>query len=330
MDLPLCSALFAVFSVTMYVLLDGFDLGVGALMLFESDALSRNHMIDSITPTWDGNETWLIMTGLVLLAGFPLAYSILMPAFYIPLVVMLLALGFRGVSFEFRPQIKRYRRGWDILFSAGSITAACMQGLILGGLIQGVSTHDDAFSGSVFDCLRPFPCLCAVAVLVGYMVLGCGWLYLKAAGATREFASRTLRRLVPSLMLLFILACIAAMSVQPGVILAWQRYTAVLSADVALMALVALILCFSIGGTSELRPLIAAQTLVALGLLGLAILVFPDIVPFRLSLWQASAARLSHVFLLTGAAVVTPMVLAYSAFAYWVFRGKTPVKGWEV
>jgi cytochrome d ubiquinol oxidase subunit II len=330
MDLPLCSALFAVFSITMYVLLDGFDLGVGALMILESDELSRNHMIDSITPTWDGNETWLIMTGLVLLAGFPLAYSILMPAFYIPIIVMLLSLGFRGVSFEFRPQVKRYRRGWDILFSTGSVTAACMQGLILGGLIQGVTVHEDTFGGSVFDCLSPFPFLCAVAVVAGYMVLGCGWLSLKTVGTAREFAAQSLRWLVPFLMLLFIVACVAAVFVQPGVLLAWQTHTAVLSMDVAFMISVALVLYVSIGKASELRPLIAAQTLAVLGLLGLAILVFPDIVPFRLSLWQASAARLSHVFLLTGAIVVTPMVLAYSGFAYWVFRGKTPVRGWEV
>jgi cytochrome bd ubiquinol oxidase subunit II len=329
MDLPLCSALFAAFSIAMYVLLDGFDLGVGALMLFENDELSRDHMIDSITPTWDGNETWLIMTGLVLLAGFPMAYSILMPAFYIPIIVMLLSLGFRGVSFEFRPQMKRYRRSWDILFSTGSITAAAMQGLILGGLIQGVTIREDAFSGSVFDCFRPFPLLCAFAVVAGYMVLGGGWLYLKTSGVTREFVTRSLHRLVPLLMLVLLLVCVAAAFVQPAVLVAGQNHIVALSVDVALMILAGLVLYASIGTTADLRPLMAGLALVLLGLIGFGILVFPDIIPFRLSLWQASAARLSHVFLLTGALVVTPLVLAYSAFAYWVFRGKTPLKGWE-
>src|SRR3984957_16930007 len=150
MDLPLLSALFAGFSLMLYVLLDGFDLGVGALLLFQKQEEFRDNMIDSITPTWDGNETWLIMTGVTLLAGFPIAYGILMPAFYVPLVIMLLALGLRGVSFEFRPQMKGYRRHWDVVFGVGSIVTACMQGLILGGLIQGVTIRGEAFTGSVF------------------------------------------------------------------------------------------------------------------------------------------------------------------------------------
>src|SRR5438094_8305839 len=144
MDLPLISAVFAAFSITMYVLLDGFDLGVGALLLLQSHETSRNHMVDSITPTWDGNETWLVMTGVTLLAAFPVAYGIVMPAFYLPIIVMLLALGLRGVSFDFRYQVAgKRRRFWDIAFSVGSIVAASMQGLIVGGLIQGVAITGD-------------------------------------------------------------------------------------------------------------------------------------------------------------------------------------------
>ena len=143
MDMPLLCAGFAALSVTFYVLLDGFDLGVGALLLLQPHEKSRDHMVDSITPTWDGNETWLIMTGVTLLAAFPIAYGILMPALYIPIIVMLLSLGLRGVSFEFRSQMKRYRRRWDVIFAIGSIVAASMQGLILGALLRGCIGRGD-------------------------------------------------------------------------------------------------------------------------------------------------------------------------------------------
>src|SRR5580698_8718246 len=300
MDLPLLSAVFAAFSITMYVLLDGFDLGVGALLLLQPHEASRNHMVDSIAPTWDGNETWLIMTGVTLLAGFPLAYSILMPAFYVPLIVMLLALGVRGASFEFRPQAQRYRPSWDAAFSIGSIVAACMQGVVLGGLIQGVTIRGGTFGGSVFDCLRPFPILCAASVLLGYIVLGGCWLYLKTTEAARHFAERTLWLALPAFLMLFVFSCMTAAFTQPEVRAAWKTHTVSLTTIAGLMAFAAIVLFASIGKRSELLPLAAAVSMVGLGIAGLAVLIFPDIIPFRLSLWEASASRLSHVFLLSG------------------------------
>jgi cytochrome d ubiquinol oxidase subunit II len=242
---------------------------------------------------------------------------------------MLLALGLRGASFEFRPQGQRNRPSWDAVFSIGSIVAACMQGVILGGLIQGVTIRGDAFGGSVFDCLRPFPILCAGSVLFGYIVLGGCWLYLKTTEASRHFAERTLWLALPAFLMLFVSACLTAAFTQPEVRAAWKTHTVSLATIVGMMALAAIVLFASIGKRSELRPLVAAVSMVGLGIAGLAVLIFPDIIPFRLSLWEASASRLSHVFLLSGAVFVTPLVLAYSAFAYWVFRGKTPVKGWE-
>src|ERR1700739_1996089 len=165
--LPLASALFATFALTLYVMLDGFDLGVGALLLAQPDESLRDRMVYSIMPTWDGNETWLIMAGVALLAAFPIAYGILLPAFYLPLIVMLLALGLRGVSFEFRYQTEQGRRLWVRCFALGSIVAALMQGLIVGGLIQGVTVDGERFSGSVFDVFQPFPLFVAIAVLAG-------------------------------------------------------------------------------------------------------------------------------------------------------------------
>jgi cytochrome bd ubiquinol oxidase subunit II len=329
MSLPLASALYATFALTLYVLLDGFDLGVGALLLMQSDETQRDRMVDAIMPTWDGNETWLIMTGVALLAAFPIAYGVLLPAFYLPLIAMLLALGLRGVSFEFRYQADRDRRFWDRLFGVGSIVAALAQGLIVGGLLQGVAVADgERFAGSVFDVFQPFALLTALSVLVGYTVLGGGWLHLKAIGPLRTFAEGVLRRSTPVFVVLAAAVCIAAALIQPGVRAGWSAHEVPLVVIVVLFLVVAAVLMRVIGLQPDGRPFFLGLALFALGVGGLGITIFPDIVPFRLSLWAAASSTLSHVFLLAGAVLVTPVVLAYSAFSYRVFRGKTPAEGW--
>src|SRR5712691_2739386 len=216
MNLPLVSACFMAFALTLYVILDGFDLGVGILLLFQPRIASRNHMVDSITPTWDGNETWIIMAGVTLLAAFPVAYSILLPAFYLPVIVMLLALGFRGVSFEFRVQSKEHRRAWDVAFGVGSLVAALMQGLILGGLMQGVTVQNQRFAGSVLDVVRPLPIVSGLALSFGYAVLGGGWLKLKSSVSLQPFADRTIRVSAAVFAILFGIACIYAVEIQPS------------------------------------------------------------------------------------------------------------------
>jgi cytochrome d ubiquinol oxidase subunit II len=286
-------------------------------------------MVDSITPTWDGNETWLIMTGVTLLAAFPIAYGILMPALYIPIIVMLLALGLRGVSFEFRAQMKRYRRRWDLIFAIGSIAAACMQGLILGALLEGVSVEGSTFSGSVFDCFRPFSVLCAFCVLEGYVVLGGCWLEYKTSALLHGFSVRTLRIALPLFLLTLGFVVETSFSVQPGIVAVWKAHPLLLGPVSCTVLIAALILFGSIGKRPDVRPIAAGMVMIAAGIASLAILVFPMVVPFRLSIWSASSSRLSQIFLLTGAIVVTPVVLGYSFFAYWVFRGKTPEKGWD-
>jgi cytochrome bd ubiquinol oxidase subunit II len=286
-------------------------------------------MVDSIMPTWDGNETWLIMTGVALLAAFPIAYGVLLPAFYLPLIIMLLALGLRGVSFEFRFQAIGARRVWDLAFGLGSIVAALMQGLIVGGLLQGVAIEGERFSGSVFDAFRPFALLVAVSMLAGYVVLGGTWLHMKSTGALRLYAERILRRVLPVFVVLAAVVCIGAPIVQPGVAAAWSSTGVPLALCASLFLVVAVLLVRSVGGRYDGRPFFLGLTLFGLGIAGLGLTIFPDVVPFRLSLWAAASATLSHVFLLIGAVIVTPMVLGYSAFAYRVFRGKTPEKGWE-
>ncbi len=329
MDLPLISAFFLAFALTLYVFLDGFDLGVGILLLFQSDPASRDHMVDSITPTWDGNETWVIMAGITLFAAFPIAYSILLPALYLPIILMLLALGFRGVSFEFRVQTTRHRRKWDVAFAIGSLVAAFMQGLIAGCLIQGVKVRDLRFNGSVLDVLHPLPVISGVTLAVGYTVLGGGWLRLKSNLLLQEFARRTTRVSAPVFAVLFGIACLYAAQVQPGVRSQWALHPIALSCLLGLFAIAA-------GALAVLAERVRPAILLILGLFlfvvvisGLAWIVFPNIVPFSVSLWDAASSSTSQDFVLIGAIIVTPVVLGYSAFAYWIFRGRTPEKGWE-
>jgi cytochrome d ubiquinol oxidase subunit II len=329
MDLPLFSAVFMAFSLTLYVFLDGFDLGVGILLLFQSDPALRDHMVDSISPTWDGNETWIIMAGITLFAAFPIAYSILMPALYLPVILMLLALGFRGVSFEFRVQTSRHRRKWDMAFAIGSLVAAFMQGSIAGCLIQGVKVRDLRFGGSVLDILHPLPMISGVTLAVGYAVLGAGWLRLKANLLLQEFARGSLRISASAFAVFFGIACLYAARIQPGVRSQWALHPIALSCLLGLFAVVAGTLAVL---TERVRPaisLILGLFLFVVGISGLALIAFPNIVPFNVSLWNAASSSASQEFVLIGAIIVTPVVLGYSAFAYWIFRGRTPEKGWE-
>jgi cytochrome bd ubiquinol oxidase subunit II len=329
MDLPLFSATFLAFALTLYVFLDGFDLGVGILLLFQADPASRDHMVDSITPTWDGNETWIIMAGITLLAAFPIAYSILLPALYLPVILMLLALGFRGVSFEFRVQTSRHRRKWDVAFAIGSLVAAFMQGLIAGCLIQGVKVRDLRFTGSVLDILHPLPMISGVTLAIGYTVLGGGWLRLKSNLLLQEFARRSLRVSVPVFAVLFGIACLYSAQIQPGVHAQWTLHPIALPCLLALFAIAVGALTVLTERVRPAIPLVLGLFLFVVSISGMALIVFPNIVPFSVSLWDAASSSASQEFVLIGATIVTPVVLGYSAFAYWVFRGRTPEKGWE-
>jgi cytochrome d ubiquinol oxidase subunit II len=329
-DLPLLSALFLLFALAMYVMLDGFDLGVGALLLAQRDQRVRNRMVDAIAPTWDGNETWLVMAALTLLAGFPRAYGILIPAFYIPVALMLLSLGLRGVSFEFRHNSETARRRWDLVFAGGSLVAALAQGLVIGGLIQGVDTDLDSFGGSPLDTFSPFCLLAGVTVVSGYATLGVGWLRLKGEDATRAFARRY-QRWLPLLFLgLAIITAAIAATMQPHLAVSWHEHRIALS-----FCLVAFIGCALgivwVAGRDDADDRIGFALALAMMLSAVAALdlsFFPYIIPFRLTLWDAASAPSTQEFLLIGALVVTPVVLAYTVFAYRVFRGRTPESGW--
>jgi len=331
MDLPLWSALFLLFALTLYVVLDGFDLGVGVLLFAQRDQGVRDRMVDAIAPTWDGNETWLIMAGVTLLAGFPLAYSVLLPAFYLPLVVMLLSLGLRGVSFEFRHHSAHARRRWDAVFSGGSLVAALTQGAIVGGLIQGVRIDRETFAGGPTDIVTPFCVLTSVTVLAGYATLGAGWLRLKGQGEMRRFAEARLRWLALAFLGLTILTSAAAVRVQPELALTWARHPVALSLLALAFASCAVLIAWAArrDDVADGVAFALAMVMVLSGMASLGLAFFPNVIPFKISLWQAASGTASHVFLLIGVGVVTPVVLGYSAFAYSVFRGKTPAEGWE-
>ena len=317
-------------SILIYLLLDGFDLGVGTLLLGQRDQRVRDRMVDAVAPTWDGNETWLVMAALTLLAGFPRAYGILVPAFYIPIIFMLLSLGLRGVSFEFRHNSATMRRRWDVVFACGSLVAALAQGFIVGGLLQGVDADLDSFFGSPLDTFRPFCLLTAATVVAGYATLGVGWLRLKGDEQTRAFA-RSRQRWIPLVFLgLAIATRMVASAMQPRLAVSWGEHR--LALTICLVAFVGCALGIAWSArrddTDDRIGFGLALAMMLSAVVALGFTFFPYIVPYRLPLRDAASAASTQRFLLTGALVVTPVVLAYTAFAYRVFRGRTPAEGW--
>ncbi|MDE2007663.1 MAG: cytochrome d ubiquinol oxidase subunit II [Rhodospirillales bacterium] len=324
--LPVIWAGLIAVAVLAYVLLDGFDLGVGILFAARHDPEDRDVMVNTIAPVWDGNETWLVLGGGGLLAVFPLAYAIVMPAFYPAVIAMLLALVFRGVAFEFRFRAARAasRAWWDRAFMAGSALAALCQGMILGGLLQGVKITDGQYGGGWFDWLTPFTLLCGVAVVAGYALLGACWLIWRTEGRLQR-AARDLARILG----IVVLAAIVAVSIwtpllNPVYAARWFAWPGILltSPVPLLVALVAILFWRGLARGSDATPFLCAAAWFVLGYAGLGISLWPMMVPPSLTIWQAAAPPASQYFLLVGAIVLVPVILAYTGFAYWVFRGK--------
>jgi cytochrome d ubiquinol oxidase subunit II len=312
-------------AVFFYVLLDGFDLGVGILYNFTGTTADRNLLMNSIAPIWDGNETWLVLGGLGLLAAFPLAFAIILPAVYFPILVMLLALIFRGVAFEFRFRDTEHRTFWDHAFGYGSAIATFAQGVVLGAFIQGFQVEGRHFTGGSFDCFTLFSLFTGVALLFGYSLLGAGWLILKTEGALQAASRRHAR--------FCFLGTVAAV----GIVSLW---TPLMDADIAgrwfswpniaflspvplLTAVLAILEWRAIADSrSELRPFLYAVLLFSLSYLGIAISLFPMIVPHHYSLWQAASSPDTQIFLGVGTLFLLPVILVYTGWSYWVFRGK--------
>ena len=328
-DLAFIWAGIIAFAVLAYVVLDGFDLGVGILFPFNKDEGDRNVMMNSIAPIWDGNETWLVLGGGGLFAVFPLAYSIVMPALYAPIIAMLLGLTFRGVAFEFRWRTKRGKFVWDIAFAGGSALAAFAQGVALGALVQGIPVQGRAYSGGWWNWLTPFSLLTGLAVVTGFALLGATWLVWKTGGdlqkRMRGFAFAT------GIATLALIGLVSAWTpfLNPVYMQRWFAFPAIiLAAPVpVLVGVCAWKLFGGLRGPRDAQPFLAALGLFILSFIGIGISFYPYIVPPSVTIWAAAAPENSMRFLLTGASVLLPVILAYTAYSYWVFRGKVDPEG---
>ena len=332
LDLPFIWAGLIAFAVLAYVVLDGFDLGVGILFPFAKTEHDRDVMMNSVAPVWDGNETWLVLGGGGLLAVFPLAYSVVLPALYVPLTAMLLGLVLRGVAFEFRWRTKRGQFLWDWAFSGGSTIAAVAQGLAVGTLVQGIPMVGRAYAGGWWNWLTPFSVLTCIAVVMGYGLLGSTWLVLKTEGALQE-KSRTQALLTGvSTLVLIGLVSLWTPFLRPEYFARWFAFpTIVFSAIVPLLvAACAYGLYAGLRDNKDYQPFLSSLGIFVLCFVGLGISFYPNIVPPALSIWDAAAPDKSLAFLLVGTVVLVPLILAYTAYSYWVFRGKVnPDEGYH-
>jgi cytochrome d ubiquinol oxidase subunit II len=331
MDLTIVWAFLIAFAVAAYVVMDGFDLGIGILFPGFRVGRERDQAMNAIAPVWDGNETWLVLGGGGLLAAFPLAYAIILPALYAPLTAMLLGLVFRGVAFEFRWRDAGHRRWWDGGFFLGSLVATFAQGVTLGALLQGITIRGRSYAGGWWDWLSPFSLLTGASLVVGYALLGAAWLIWKTEGEIQEDARRFARRLLPAMLVAFGLVSLATPFLEEKY---YERWFEVPGLFVTIpMPLLVLLASFalwrSFGGTKDHMPFLWALALFFLAMLGLAISMWPDIIPGRLSIWQAAAPYSSQLFMLVGASVLIPLILAYTAWSYWVFRGKVGEEGYH-
>lgn len=323
-DLALIWAALIAFAVLAYVLLDGFDLGIGILFPFLKDRDERHLAMNTIAPVWDGNETWLVLGGGGLFAVFPLAYAILMPALYPLIIAMLLGLIFRGVAFEFVHRTKRMQAFWEFGFWGGSLIAAMAQGMALGAIVQGIAVDGRAYSGGNWDWLTPFSVLTAVALVVGYAMLGATWLILKTEGETLARARRFAMPLGVALIALIGAVSLATALARPEYLARWFSWpsSAWSAAVPVLLALTVWQLWAGLRNQDHLRPFLATVALFVLSYAGLLVSFYPNLVPPALTIAEAAAPDSSLRFLLVGSVVLIPMILTYTAYSYWVFRGK--------
>ncbi|TMJ91136.1 MAG: cytochrome d ubiquinol oxidase subunit II, partial [Alphaproteobacteria bacterium] len=305
--------------IFFYVLLDGFDLGVGILYNFMPDTRSRNLVMNAIAPVWDGNETWLVLGGVALLAAFPLAFAILIPALYFPILVMLLALVFRGVAFEFRFRDAEHKTFWDHGFFYGSLIATLAQGMMLGAFIQGFKVEGRAFAGGALDFLTPFSILTGIALVFGYALLGAGWLVLKTEDDIQARARRYGRICLAVVVIGIVVVSLWTPLASDAVFSRWFSWPniLILSPVPIASALVAWATWRALSGASQFGGFFGAVGLFALSYIGIAISLFPLIVPHHYTLMQAASPPGTQAFLLVGTLFLLPVILFYSGWSYW-------------
>jgi cytochrome d ubiquinol oxidase subunit II len=323
-DIATIWAFIIAFAVFVYVVMDGFDLGLGILFPLFPNKSDRDVIMNSVAPVWDGNETWLVLGGGGLMAAFPLAYAVLMPALYTPIIAMLIGLIFRGVAFEFRWRTLSEQNRWDVAFAGGSLLATLAQGIALGAILQGVHVEARHYAGGWWDWLTPFSILTGLALVVGYALLGATWLVLKTEGELRDKAYHL------SWWLLFaMLGAIGAVSIATPFLdiqyaqrwFAWPNIIFTAPVPIAVAGVTVLLLS-SLANKQDHRPFFLSLALFALSYAGLGISMWPYIVPQSITIWQAASPPYSQLFMLVGVAVLIPIILGYTSWAYWVFRGK--------
>lgn len=330
LDLPLIWGILIATAIFLYVLLDGFDLGCGILFPFAPSDKCRSHIMNSIAPFWDGNETWLILGGGGLFVAFPLAYSVLMTAFYIPLILMLLGLVFRGVAFEFRfKSSKKHQPIWDVAFHAGSLLATFMQGVLLGNFIQGINVADRSFAGGPLDWANGFAITTGISLVFGYALLGACWIIMKTKDQTQIWAQNVARYVLVFVVIAMGIISITMPFIDERITKLWfslPNFYYLL--PIPLVTIVSVIILWRDLGSikREVRPFFLTIGLFFLNYIGLALSLYPWIVPFKYTIWQAAAAPTSQSLVLIGVVIFLPIILIYTGYCYYVFRGKTSDK----
>lgn len=324
-DLPLVWAVIIGFALMMYVIMDGFDLGIGILFPFVRDRSDRDTMVNTVAPVWDGNETWLVLGGAALLAAFPLAYSVVLSALYLPLVLMLAGLIWRGVAFEFRFKAdEAHRPFWDKAFAWGSYIATFFQGVALGAFINGFAVVDGAYGGGSLDWLHPFSVFTGLGLLVAYALLGSTWLIMKTDGNLQRRMIQIARLVTLALFGVIGIVSLWTPLKHPAIAARWFSLPNILFfAPVPLLVLAVTVLLLKVlrpGGHAA--PFLLALFLLFLGYSGLAISLWPHLIPPSITIWDAAGPPQALGFTLVGALFIIPFILAYTAWAYYVFRGK--------
>jgi cytochrome d ubiquinol oxidase subunit II len=317
------------FGIMMYVLMDGFDLGQGILFPFAPNEQARDTMMNSVAPIWDGNETWLVLGGAGLLAAFPLVYAVFLPALYIGVFLLLAGLIFRGIAFEFRFKAKTSKYLWSYSFSVGSIVASFAQGAVVGAYIQGFETEGFAYSGGALDWLTPFTVLTGFGLVVGYALLGSTWLILKTEGEVQEFAYNITPKLLLGLMAIFTLVCIYTPFIDEFVYTRWFESISLIWVLPVLVLYCAYLVFKHVKQGNEGLPFVASMGIFLFSYLGLLASKWPYIVPPKFTIYDAASAYNSQLFLLLGFLFVIPIVLTYTSWTYWVFRGKVKEGGYH-
>ena len=323
-DLPTIWAGLLAVAIFIYVILDGFDLGIGIVFPFLETDKCRDVAMNSVAPVWDGNETWLVLGGGGLLAAFPLAYAVVLPALYAPFIIMILALVFRGVAFEYRWRDKAHEKIWDKSFFFGSLLATFTQGIVLGAFVQGIEVEGRAYAGGWWDWFTPFSMLCGVALTAGYALLGSTWLVMKTEGILREKAYRISKITAVATLAFMGVVSLWTPFLSPEIAERWFTFPQLLFVlpVPTLVFILAGVLAFGLFKRRDNLPFLATIGIFLLCFIGLGIGITPYIVPRAITIAEAAAPDKSLMFMLVGALILLPMILAYTAYSYWVFRGK--------